>query len=507
MGWQFPSVPRRNIELCNVSITTEGENKKLLHGSMAWLDSEPLGQRSYTVSNNLPSPPCLIFPAEPSESYCSCSCNAQIPETLGLTPVDLLQPPSFCKTLSGTLISLGCIIDVSKQNHQQRPSFSGCHPLLQQQETKWTSLGFREGAEPISCLTLSWGCKAEQPCPFLHTHQGVGAVGMKHLCGSEKPSSWQRVPLLAWHPNVFPTPASLPARLHLPSCHFVTCLLIPSCAAAPPSTITQWSSPQIADSLCLQKHAPSLGGGRGEVFRSVPNTHALQLWLFSLQGCHGSKESSLNPQSSYWLRQHSLRALSPAVALCPSPCAHTHFPLHTDAAQLTRGQAAGVSKLPKGRPGRKQTQSRQLFALGQAAPSGLSIPLSKEQHCLTRCLHRSTSHYLSDGVIAGTNLYLQHFTSPLLFQSNFQSPTVFTFPCLSLGELCNLLKPTSPFLKLQVPVGLSKMEKASFLLLFHQRAVKRFTVWSFASLLSPQKMALEFFQGWRQMLQLGPLER
>lgn len=166
---------------------------------------------------------------------------------------------------------------MSKQNHQQRPSFSGCHPLLQQQETKRRSLGFRERAEPISCVTPPQECKAEHPCPSLHTHQGVGAVGMKHPCGSEKPVSWQRVPPLAWHPNVFPTPASLPARLHLPSCHFVMCLLIPSCAEAPPSTITQQTSPQIADSLCLQKHAPSLGGGQEEVFSSVPNTHTLQL--------------------------------------------------------------------------------------------------------------------------------------------------------------------------------------------------------------------------------------
>lgn len=149
--------------------------------------------------SNLPAPPCLIFPAEPSESYCCCSCNAQIPETLGLTPVDLLQPPSFCKTVSGTLVSLGDVIDVSKQNHQQRPSFSGCHPLLQQQETKRTSLGFREGAEPISCLTSPWECKAEHPCPFLHTHQGVGAVGMKNPWGSEKPASGQRVPPFSWH--------------------------------------------------------------------------------------------------------------------------------------------------------------------------------------------------------------------------------------------------------------------------------------------------------------------
>lgn len=46
------------------------------------------------------------------------------------------------------------------------------------------SLGFREGAEPISCLTLPWERRAEQLCPLLH--QGVGAVGMKHLCGSGK---------------------------------------------------------------------------------------------------------------------------------------------------------------------------------------------------------------------------------------------------------------------------------------------------------------------------------
>lgn len=417
MGWLFPSLPRRKIQLCNVSIITEGENEKLPHGSVAWLDSEPLGQRSYTVSNNLPAPPFLIFPAEPSQSCCSCSCNAQIPETLGLTPVDLLQPPSFCKMVSGTLVPLGDITDVPKQNHHQRPSFSGCRPLLQQQETKCTSLGLREGAEPISCLTPPWECRAERLCPLLH--QGVGTVGMKPLCGSGKPASWQREPPARWHPNVFPTPASLPARLHLPSCHFM-CLLIPSCAEAPPSTIRQWSSPQIADSPCLQKHAPSLGGEQEEVFSSVPSTHTLQLWLFSLQGCHGSKESSLNPQSSYWLRKHSFRAPSPAVALCPSPCLHTHFPLHTDAAWLTRGQAAGVSKSPKGRPGRKRTQGQAGYLLWPEHPSqqGAALPdkVPAQEAPLTIFLVVSFQEQIS---------IFSHFTYPLLMQGNFQSPTVF----------------------------------------------------------------------------------
>ena len=135
MGSRFPSLPRRKTGWCNVSIITEEGNNKLPHGSMAWLDSEPLGQRSCTVANNsLPAPPWLIFPAEPSESCCSCSCNAQVPATLGLIPLD--QPPSFCKTVSGALVCLGDITDVPKQNQQLRPSFSSCHPLLQQQEAR-----------------------------------------------------------------------------------------------------------------------------------------------------------------------------------------------------------------------------------------------------------------------------------------------------------------------------------------------------------------------------------
>lgn len=87
-----------------------------------------------------------------------------------------------------------------------------------------------------------------------------------------------------------------------------------------------------------RKRAPSLGGGWEEEMgvSALCQTHTrsapLQLPLFSLQGCCGSKEISLNPQSNCQLRQHGFRALSPAVALCPSPCAHTHFPLHTDAA-------------------------------------------------------------------------------------------------------------------------------------------------------------------------------
>lgn len=129
----FPSLPTRKIRWCNVSIITEGENHKLPHGSMTWLDLEPLGQRSCTVrKDSLPAPPWLIFPAEPSESYCSCSCNPQVPATA----LDLLQTPSFCKTVSGALVCLGNITDVSKQNQQPRASFSSCHPDSQQQEAR-----------------------------------------------------------------------------------------------------------------------------------------------------------------------------------------------------------------------------------------------------------------------------------------------------------------------------------------------------------------------------------
>lgn len=94
-------------------------------------------QSHCAVSNNsLPPPSLLIFPTEPSKSYYSHSLNAQVPATLGLTPPDLLQPPSFCKTVSGTAVCPGDITDEPKQNHQPRPSFSSCHPLLQQQESR-----------------------------------------------------------------------------------------------------------------------------------------------------------------------------------------------------------------------------------------------------------------------------------------------------------------------------------------------------------------------------------
>lgn len=168
------------------------------------------------------------------------------------------------------------------------------------------------------------------------------------------------------------------------------------------------------------------------------------------------------------------------MALCPSPCTHTHFPLHTDAAQLTRGQAAGVSKPPKARPGRKEGD------LGAVRLPGLSIPL-----CLTSTA--GTSHYLPDGAISRTNLYLQPLYPPSSFCRaifNHQQ-TVFTFPSLPWENFQQPAEPISPFLEFQVPVGLSKMEKTSFLLLFHQRVVKRFTTWSFSPLLYPQKMALE----------------
>lgn len=177
----------------------------------------------------------------------------------------------------------------------------------------------------------------------------------------------------------------------------------------------------------------------------------------------------------------------------PQPlCSHT-FSTSYRCCSANRGQAAGVSKPPKGRTGERRRGQAAIWS-GAGNRSGLSIPFSKEQHCLISCLHRrhlSLSSCLPGGVISRTNLHLQPLYLPTLPVEQFSITTVFTFPCLSLGELCNLLKPISPFLELQVPVGLSNMEKNRFLLLFHQRAVKSFTTWSFASLLSPQKMALE----------------
>lgn len=283
---------------------------------------------------------------------------------------------------------------------------------------------------------------------------------LRSRCCGHEASLWLREAnfLAKGTPNVFPTPATLPARLHLPSCHFVMCFLIPSCTEAPPSTVRQWSSPQIADSLCLQKHAPSLGGGREEVFSSVPNTHPP-----TLQGCHGSKESSLKPQSSYWLRQHSSRALSPAVALCPSPCAHTHFPLHTDAAQLTRGQAAGVSKPPKGRPGKKAAQGQAAICGGTGSPSHQSIPPSKEQHCLPRWLHRRHLS-LASWWCNFKNKLLSAATLPphSCCRAIFNHQQHLRFLIFPWEDSATWLKATSPFLELQVPVGLSKIRRPFF---------------------------------------------
>lgn len=419
--------PERRYDYAMFPSSQKGKTRSF---PMAWLDSKPLGQRSYTVSNNLPAPSCLIFPAEHPESYCSCSCNAQIPETLGLTPVDLLQPHSFCKTVSGTLVSLGDITDVPKQNHQQRPSFSGCHPLLQQ-ETKWTSLGFRERAEPIRSLTLPWEYTAEHPFSFPHTHQGLGPVGMKDLCGSEKPTSWQKVPPVTWQPNVFPTPASLPARFHLSSCHFVMCLLIPSCAEAPPSTIRQRSSPQTADSQCLQKHAPSLGDGRGEVFSSVPNTHTHTPTLIVFPARLLQLQGKLpEPTEQLLARTTHLQGPKPICGSVPQPLHSQTFSISHRCCSANQRPGCRSQQTSKGKA-RKEEDSE------AGSPSGLSIPLSKEQHCLTRCLTSTggTSHYLPDGGISRTNLYLQLLYLPTLVVEQFSITKSIYISFSSLGDL------------------------------------------------------------------------
>lgn len=125
----------------------------------------------------------------------------------------------------------------------------------------------------------------------------------------------------------------------------------------------------------------------------------------------------------------------------------------------------------------------------QVICSGLSIPLSKEQLCLTRCLHR---RHLS------LSSWWCHFKNKSLSSASLPTHSYCRaafnhqlYLCFLLfpWENCILLKPSSPFLELQVPVGLSKMEKTSSLLLFHQRAVKRSLLG--ALLLSPQKMAVE----------------
>jgi len=119
-----PLFPQEKTKWCNAFIIKKAENDTLLRGSMAQLDSEPLSQRSCTVStDSLPALPQLIVP---EEHYCCCS--AQVPATLALTSPNLLQPPSFCKTISSTLVCPRDIPAVPKQNHQLRQSFSSCHP-------------------------------------------------------------------------------------------------------------------------------------------------------------------------------------------------------------------------------------------------------------------------------------------------------------------------------------------------------------------------------------------
>lgn len=243
------------------------------------------------------------------------------------------------------------------------------------------------------------------------------------------------------------------------------------------------------------KHAPSLEGGREEAFSSVPSTHTLQLWLFSLQGCHSSKESSLNPQSSYWLRHHSFRAPSPAVALCPSPCTHTHFPLHTDAAQLTRGQAAGVSKPPKARPGRKETWGQS----GSQAWASRSA-WQAQQAPLTIFLMVQFQEQTS---------ICSHFTppTPTLFAEQFSiTNKQYLHFLLFLGRtFSNLLNPSALSWNFRYLLASLRWRRPAFCSYFTKE------LWNDsllgALLLSCILKKWHWNWGWGQMFQLGPLER
>ena len=110
---------------------------------------------------------------------------------------------------------------------------------------------------------------------------------------------------------------------------FLCVCLVPSCAEAPPSTIRQWSSPQITDSMCLQETCPVIGGWAGRREGGVsfmPNTHAVLLptaivfpaRLLQLQGKLPEPTEQLPAQTT------QLQGPKPSYGSVPQPvCSHT----------------------------------------------------------------------------------------------------------------------------------------------------------------------------------------
>lgn len=75
------------------------------------------------------------FPASPSTVHFSSrillllQLQSSGPSNAGVD-ITRLKPPSFCKTISSTLVCLGDFTDVPKKSHQLRLSFPSCHPCL-----------------------------------------------------------------------------------------------------------------------------------------------------------------------------------------------------------------------------------------------------------------------------------------------------------------------------------------------------------------------------------------
>lgn len=304
-------------------------------------------------------------------------------------------------------------------------------------------------------------------------------MGVKQLPVVQRSQLWQGVPPLGWHPSVFPLqPLCQPSSISLVASFSCVCL-VPSCAEAPPSAIRQWSSPQITVSMCLQETFPITGGwvGRGEGgVSSVPNTQAVLpptaiafparlLWL----------QGKL-PEPTEHLLAQTTRLQGPAVALCPSPCAHTHFPLHTDAAQLTRLQeSANLQR------GGLEGRGRHCSLLWGKQPLWAEHTSQEGAALHAKVPPQATApHHLAGGVILEQPPSAASLPPHTIYRAIFNHCQCLL--SLSLGQLSTRLNPISPFLGLKVSF---QDGENHFLLLLHQRAARRFRAWSFASLLFP----------------------
>lgn len=237
---------------------------------MAQLDSEPLSQRSCSVSTEISF---QLFHGSffQKSTIAAAKLRSQQHWHWHHHPICYSRPRPpppfffFARPFQALSFALGTLLMCPNRTISwDKVSQAATLALQQQDEIKPASLGFREWAELISSVSHHQSAKPSNPAPFLAPSMNQVLWAWRSIFQCFREATFPaRVISSKLVFQVFSTSASLPAKLHFPSCHFLVSVSFPAVLRPLHPLWGGGAHHKLLTPCVCRMYAPSLGAGGG----------------------------------------------------------------------------------------------------------------------------------------------------------------------------------------------------------------------------------------------------